>query len=127
MVSEPTRGYWCECWTEGLTSGTSGLVLLASFDAHSATQAVRWIAVALRTITSALDPSASAEAWSWLDKGRTTTTKSLLHGEPCAVSINTRGTRITWTARPALFLSLANRRAAELPTCTERFQPHPGF
>lgn len=52
------RGYWCECWTEAIRGGTKEPVLLASFDACSAAQADRWVAVALRTISPVLDADA---------------------------------------------------------------------
>lgn len=122
-MTELIRGYWCECWTEDLT-GTRRPALLASIDTYAATQAVRWIAVALRTIISALEPSASAEAWIWLDEGRMATTRALLCAEPCSVSVDNATTRITWTARPVSFLPLAHRQGAELPACSEQFKPH---
>ncbi|MFJ4806012.1 hypothetical protein [Streptomyces murinus] len=56
------RGYWCECWTENLTTRQQP-TLLASFDAYSASQADRWISTALRTISPTLDTNASDEVW----------------------------------------------------------------
>ncbi|MBT2871272.1 hypothetical protein [Streptomyces sp. McG7] len=120
-MSAPTRGYWCECWTEDLTSA-EGPAFLASFDAHSAPQADRWIAVALRTISPALDPDASDEAWAWLYEGRVETRQALLRSEPCTVTVTHASTRITWTVRPALFLPLADRKGAELPACAYDFK-----
>ncbi|MET7727715.1 hypothetical protein [Streptomyces mirabilis] len=118
-----TRGFWCECWTETLTD-TRQSTFRGSFDAHSAGQADRWIAIALRTITPALDSRASDEAWDWLYEGRIETRRALLRSEPCTVTINQGDTRITWTARPALFLPLAHRRSLELPPCAYDFKPH---
>lgn len=68
-MNVPTRRYWCKCWTENAT-GTGGPRLLASFDAHSAPQADRWVATALRTISPALDSDASDEAWTRLQEER---------------------------------------------------------
>lgn len=87
-MKAPTRGYWCECWTQDIR-GRELPELKASFDAHSAPQADRWIAVALRTISPALDPDASNEAWEWLQNGRADTRRALLrmqplHGDPHA-------------------------------------------
>ncbi|MFF1741156.1 hypothetical protein [Streptomyces mirabilis] len=121
-----TRGFWCECWTEDLTEAQQP-TLRGSFDAHSAGQADRWIAIALRTITPALDSRASDEAWEWLYEGRIKTKRALLCSEPCTVSINQGGTRITWTARPVLFLPLAHRQGIELSTCAHDFKPHAGY
>jgi len=120
-MSAPTRGYWCECWTEDLTSA-EGPTLLASFDAHSAPQADRWIAVALRTISPALDSDASAEAWAWLYEERVETRQALLRSEPCTVTVTHANTRITWTVRTVLFLPLAHRQGAELPLCAYAFK-----
>ncbi|MFE2025490.1 hypothetical protein ACFW9V_10130 [Streptomyces hygroscopicus] len=113
-MSAPTRGYWCECWTEDLTSA-EGPALPASFDAHSAPQADRWIAVALRTIPS-------DEAWAWLYEGRVETRQALMRSEPCTVTVTHASTRITWAVRPALFLPLAHRGGDELPACAYDFR-----
>ncbi|MGY4277724.1 hypothetical protein ACVILE_003904 [Streptomyces sp. M18.1] len=124
LMDKPARGYWCECWTESLRETTEGPALRASFDAYSAPQADRWVAVALRTISPALDADASDEAWAWLHDGRTETRRALLRQEPCSVSIAHAGTRITWTIRPVLFLPLAHRQGTELPACAHDFKPY---
>ncbi|MFE5402445.1 hypothetical protein ACFQ9Z_13765 [Streptomyces sp. NPDC056580] len=125
MLSQATRrGFWCECWTEDLT-GQRGPALLASFDAYSAPQADRWVAVALRTISPALDTDASDEAWEWLYEGRIQTRQALLRAELCAVSVTHASTRITWAIRPVAFLSLAHRQGTELPPCSADFRPQP--
>ncbi|MGW1275796.1 hypothetical protein ACWD4V_02400 [Streptomyces tsukubensis] len=108
-------GYWCECRT------ASGLI--ASIDAPTANHAVRWIAIALHTILPALDLDASAHAWRWLQQDRHTMTADLHQGEPITFTITTPTTRITWTARPALFLPLAHRHNVQLPPCAGAFRP----
>ncbi|MFD6171844.1 hypothetical protein [Streptomyces coeruleorubidus] len=118
------RGYWCECWTQDLTNDSEQPTLHASFDAYSAPQADRWVAVALRTITPALDTAASDEAWAWLYEERVETRRALLRSEPCTVTVMHATTRITWTIRPVLFLPLAHRRGSELPACAYDFKPH---
>lgn len=65
LMKLPRLGFWCECWTESLTEQRPP-TLVASFDAHSAPQANRWVAVALETISPALDLDASTEAWEWM-------------------------------------------------------------
>ncbi|MFI6335904.1 hypothetical protein [Streptomyces sp. NPDC050535] len=120
-MDKPRRGYWCECWTQDIAE-TGWPSLLASFDAYSAPQADRWVAVALRTISPALDPEASDEAWAWLYEGRAETRRALLCSEPCTVSVTHTSTRITWTIRPVLFLPLAHRHAVELPDCAKEFK-----
>ncbi|MFF7367820.1 hypothetical protein [Streptomyces tricolor] len=124
LTSNTRRGFWCECWTEDLTE-EQGPALLASFDAYSAPQADRWVAVALRTISPALDSDASDEAWEWLHDGRAKTRRALLRSEPCTVSVTHVGTRVTWTIRPVTYLPLAHRTGRELPTCAHDFKPQP--
>ncbi len=116
-MKEPTRGYWCECWTEDLTD-KQGRILRASFDAYSAAQADRWIAVALRTLPPALDPDAFDEAWTWLYDGRIDTRRAL-HGDhhPGRHARDLDG-------RPVLFLPLARRQGSDLPACAHTFTPH---
>ncbi|WP_425580903.1 hypothetical protein [Streptomyces thermoalcalitolerans] len=118
------RGYWCECWTEAVRGGTKEPVLLASFDACSAAQADRWVAVALRTISPMLDADALDEAWAWLYEDRIETRRALLRREPCTVTLTHANTRITWAIRPVLFLPLAHRQNAELPPCAHAFKHH---
>ncbi|MFF8931267.1 hypothetical protein ACF1AO_28780 [Streptomyces longwoodensis] len=122
LTKELRRGYWCECWTEDLTQQRRP-ALLASFDAYSAPQADRWAAVTLRTISPALDPDASDEAWEWLYKGRIETRRALLRSEPCTVSVSHEDIRITWTIRPVAFLPIAHRQGVELPACANDFTP----
>ncbi|MFD8810571.1 hypothetical protein ACFV23_03485 [Streptomyces sp. NPDC059627] len=123
-MDKPRRGFWCECWTEDLTDGMQWPALRASFDAYSAPQADRWVAIVLRTISPALDPDASDEVWAWLHDGRAETRRALLRLEPCTVSVTQASTCITWTIRPVIFLPLAHRQEAELPACTYVFKPN---
>ncbi|MFH9943715.1 hypothetical protein ACH4OT_30910 [Streptomyces murinus] len=123
-MKPPRSGYWCECWTENLTTRQQP-ALLASFDASSASQADRWISIALRTISPALDANASDEAWEWLCEGRIETRQALLRAEPCTVPVTPAKTRIMWTIRPVLFLPLAHRQGTELPACANEFRPRP--
>ncbi|MFV2118239.1 hypothetical protein ACE14D_07235 [Streptomyces sp. Act-28] len=122
-MSSPTRGYWCECWTQNLTT-TEAPVLRVSFDAYSASQATRWVAIALRTISPALDSNASDRVWTWLYEERAETIQALMRSEPCTLTITQAGTHITWTIRPVPFLPLAHRQSTELPACTQSFQPY---
>ncbi|MFJ3773613.1 hypothetical protein ACIPX0_18145 [Streptomyces sp. NPDC090075] len=124
LMDKPRRGFWCECWTEDLTDGMQWPALRASFDAYSAPQADRWVAIALRTISPALDPDASDEVWAWLHDGRAATRRALLRLEPCTVSVTQASTRITWTIRPVTFLPMTHRQDAELPACAYTFKPH---
>jgi len=62
VTKEIRRGYGCECRTQDLTTGRRP-ALLASYDAYTAPEADNRVAATLRTITPALDPEASDEAW----------------------------------------------------------------
>ncbi|MGW0712830.1 hypothetical protein ACWD4G_44055 [Streptomyces sp. NPDC002643] len=124
LNSEARQGYWCECWTEDLTNEDE-LTFQGSFDAYSAPQADRWVAVALRTISPAFDPEASQQAWHWLYDARIDTRRALLRHEPCTVSVTNATTRITWTIHPVIFLPLAHRQGGELPACAYQFKPQP--
>ena len=125
LMDKPQRGFWCECWTQDVNDETGWPAHRASFDAYSAPQADRWVAVALRTISPALDPDASDEAWAWLYDGRIDTRRALLRMEPCTVSLTHASTRITWTIRPVIFLPMAHRQGIELPPCAHDFKPQP--
>jgi hypothetical protein len=114
------RGYWCECWTTNTTTGDAP-GLLASFEAVTATLAVRWIRVVLRTIVSALDSDAADRAWAWLTSGYVAAIGDLERAQRCAFAITHANTHIEWTARPVLFLPLAHRQNSNLPACTEQF------
>lgn len=119
---KPTPGYWCECWTTA--NGAKEPDLIASIDAQTAEQAVRWIAIALHTVEPALDVYASAKAWRWIYEDRHTMTEDLRRLNPASLSItNTARTNITWTARPVLFLPLTHRQNTQLPPCTQQFRP----
>ncbi|MFF9477408.1 hypothetical protein [Streptomyces sp. NPDC014733] len=123
-VPVPRPGYWCECWTQSPATGETP-VLLASCEGDSAVQAVRWIRVALSTITSALEAEAAAHARRWMAGGYVSAIETLAYNTPYTFTVSHRDTRIEWTARPVLFLDLAHRTATELPACTETFTPRP--
>jgi hypothetical protein len=119
-----TPGYWCECTTQHSIDTTT---FTASFTANSPHQAVRWIRIALRTISPALDPAAAEHAWQWLLHDHTRATTDLHQGQAIALTIQHHATALTWTARPVLFLPLAHRHSRQLPPCAERFhkpEPH---
>ncbi|MFI6289549.1 hypothetical protein ACIBCM_33245 [Streptomyces sp. NPDC051018] len=115
-----TPGYWCECWTHDLGTGAPP-ALVGSIDVETATQAVRWIRVALRTLVSALEPEPFERAWDWLSLEYATTVTTLTAGKPCALTITHARTTIQWTARPVHFAKLAHRRGVNLPACAEQF------
>ncbi|WP_405881406.1 hypothetical protein OG762_24255 [Streptomyces sp. NBC_01136] len=115
-------GFWGECVTT--RQGRDAIqqaTLTGSFEAHSATQAIRWVRVALRTVTPALDQVEGQRAFAWLSHGQWEAVHRVSHGEPFAFEVSTNGLHILWTIRRVLFLPLAHRRAGQLPACAERF------
>jgi hypothetical protein len=116
-------GYWCECWTQSPATGEAP-TLVASIDVARAADAIRWIRIALRTITPALDRTASHDAWAWLTTGQLDATQALQAGKPYAYTAHRTTTTIEWTARPVTFLALTHRQGRPLPQCADRFRPH---
>lgn len=55
-------GYRCECHTIRPANGDA-TALLGSIDVETALQAVRWIRVAVRTLSPVLNSEAFEEAW----------------------------------------------------------------
>ncbi len=118
LMKLPRWGFWCECWTESLTEqGPSALV--ASFDAYFAPQVDRWVAVALETISPALDADASSAAWEWMYDGRIDTRRAL-HGAT-SPRRHTHHLDEPTGALPAP----RNRQGTELPACAHDFTPRP--
>jgi hypothetical protein len=122
LTTEPTRGFWCECWTEDIEDTADpekGPALRGSFDAYSASQADRWVSVALRTISPALDTDASDEAWTWLYDERIDTRQALLGREPCKVTVtHAAPASLGRPARPSSCRSLTDRGGTSQPAHT---------
>jgi hypothetical protein len=112
-------GYWCECWT---TTPGEAPALLASIDVTTPADAIRWIRIALRTITPALNRTAAQDAWTWLTTGQLDATQLLQAGKPSTYTAHHATTSIEWTARPVTYLTLAHR-AAKRPSCADGFRP----
>ncbi len=117
-------GFWCECWTQSPATG-EGPALLTSFRALTAPRAVRWMRIALRTLTSGLDAEAAGHAWNWIGVGYLNDIETLMREQPCAMTISHGDTHIGWTARPALFLPMAHPQTAQLPACATQFTLEP--
>ncbi|GAA2230293.1 hypothetical protein [Streptomyces nogalater] len=115
-------GFWCECL---LTSAESdSTVLVGSFDAYAARDAVRWIRIAVRMLVSVVDAAEAEPAHEWLLFGSNPTAAALERGEPFAIALRHEQLRLVWSARPVGFLPLAHRTGRALPPCaSERAQP----
>ncbi|MGW8571004.1 hypothetical protein [Streptomyces niveus] len=123
-MNRPTRvllgGYRCECHTSSLSNGDAA-ALLGSVDVETAPQAVRWIRVALRTLSPALNSETYEEAWQWLTEDHHDALQALVQGEPITLTLQQDPTTIQWTARPVQFLKLTTRQGINSPTCTKEY------
>ncbi|MFB6948748.1 hypothetical protein ACFCXP_03850 [Streptomyces niveus] len=123
-MNRPTRvllgGYRCECHTSSLSNGDAA-ALLGSVDVETAPQAVRWIRVALRTLSPALNSETYGEARQWLSEDHHDALQALVQGEPITLTLQQGPTTIQWTARPVQFLKLTTRQGINLPACTQEY------
>ena len=100
MVSaaELTTGYLVECFHSTDTLSPLGYRRHA---ADTPAGAVRWIRVALRTVSAApLDPEADAIVWAWLQGGDRDAIRDLTEGRPVGLTITHQGERLQWTVQP---------------------------
>ncbi|MFJ8495326.1 hypothetical protein ACIRBZ_44415 [Streptomyces sp. NPDC094038] len=112
-------GFWCECL---LTSAESdSTVLVGSFDAYGARDAVRWIRIAVRMLVSVVDAAEAEPVHEWLLFGSYPTAAALERGEPFAVALRHEQLRLVWSARPVGFLPLAHRTGRALPPCAQEW------
>lgn len=117
-------GYRCECTTTPDTAHSP--VIVATLDATSPTQAVRWIRIAARTLASSLERDAFNDAWDWLTHGHQDASDALDDGEPCTFAISHHHTRIEWTARPVLYLPMAPLKPTSPRACLTDYPAHIG-
>ncbi|MEV8363961.1 hypothetical protein [Streptomyces niveus] len=91
---------------------------------ETASQAVRWIRVAVRTLSPALNSEAFEETWQWLLEDHHDALQALVQGEPITLTLQQGPTTIQWTARPVQFLKLTTRKGINFPACTEEYTGH---
>ncbi|MFE9258588.1 hypothetical protein [Streptomyces sp. NPDC006879] len=116
VASQP--GFWCECI---LTSPhRENTVLVGSFAAPDARDAVRWIRIAVRMLVSILDDTAAEPVHDWLLLGGSPTAARLERGEPFTIVLPNDQLRLAWSARPVRYLPLAHRTRS-LPPCAEEW------
>lgn len=106
-------GYWCECTANGKRIG--------SFDAYSPHQALRWTRISLMMLTTELDEAPYRQAQHWATNGQAQAVRNLRAGHAETFTITHRGTALTWTTRPALFLTMLHRQTTQLPPCSQHF------
>ncbi|MGW6310456.1 hypothetical protein [Streptomyces niveus] len=110
------RGYQCKCHTSG-----DATTLLGSIDVETAPQAIRWIRVAVRTLSPTLNSEAFEEAWQWLTEDHHDALQALVQGEPSTLTLQQGSTAIQWTARPVQFLKLTTRQGINFPACAQEY------
>ena len=83
--------------------------------------------IAVRAVAMGLEPGERRAALDWVDGGGCIRAIAQLRGgEPCAFAVGHGGTRVVWTARPVLFLPLADRDGRRLPLCAGMFPTEAG-
>lgn len=98
------------------------MTLVASFEAVSAVQAVRWVHDIARRLASSLDTTERVRALRWLDGSQChAALDGLVDGMPFEFSVSCGRTRVTWTVQQVWFLALADRVGRRLPDCAGRF------
>lgn len=112
-VTQP--GFWCECLLTSTESDDT--VLVGSFDAYAAGDAVRWIRIAVRMLISVVDAAEAEPVHEWLLFGSNPTAAALERGEPFTIALRHEQLRLAWSARPVSFLPLAHRTGRALPPC----------
>lgn len=111
----PRPGFWCECL---LTSSESdSTVLVGSFAAYAARDAVRWIRIAVRMLVSVADDAEAEPVHEWLLFGGQLTAAALEQGKQFAIALRHEPLQLAWSARPVDFLPLAHRTGRVLPPC----------
>ncbi|MGW1713081.1 hypothetical protein [Streptomyces sp. NPDC002156] len=108
-------GWWCEFTAYSTADGGNGGTGLRTKVADTPEQALVWMRLAVRVLLSAFDAEDTERAFRWLDHGQWEAVMRLRAGETYAFVASAGDTRVEWSARPVLFLSLA--RADHGPQC----------
>ncbi|MYQ91461.1 hypothetical protein GTY20_09035 [Streptomyces sp. SID4946] len=108
-------GFWCEFLL--VSAEADNTVLVGSFDAYAARDAVRWIRIAVRMLVSVADEAEAEPVHEWLLFGGRPTAAALERGEPFAIALRHKHLHLAWSARPVGFLPLADRTGRTLPPC----------
>ncbi|MEU0676109.1 hypothetical protein ABZ330_25075 [Streptomyces sp. NPDC006172] len=114
-AADTEPGFWCECLLASAESDST--LMVGSFDAYAARDAVRWLRVAVRMLVSVVDDAETEPVYEWLLLGEAATTAELERGEPFAIALQHKQLRLAWSARPVSFLPLAHRTGRALPPC----------
>lgn len=111
----PQPGFWCECLLT--SSEADSTVLVGSFAAYAARDAVRWIRIAVRMLLSVVDEAEAEPVHEWLLFGGPLTAAELDRGESFAIALRHEHLHLAWSARPVDFLPLSHRTGRVLPPC----------
>lgn len=113
-------GYWCEYHLVS-PEKEFGRRTVASLGVDSVRSAVQWVEASLRTFVPLLAPGEVEKALRWLRSGQRQTADALLGGRGISISLVHGKTRIEWTIRPVVFLTLASRLGQPLPFCVDLY------
>ncbi|MFD0033813.1 hypothetical protein ACFVJK_37395 [Streptomyces sp. NPDC127172] len=113
-------GFWSECLL--ITPDTDTLV--ASYDAHTAGETLRWLRVVVRMLQSVLTDDEAEPVTFWLLFGQERSHADLEQGQPLELTLRPSrrpGLAVRFTARPVIFLPLLDRDVRQPPACSQQW------
>jgi hypothetical protein len=117
----PVRpGFWSEC----LLATPDADTLVASYDAHTARATLRWLRIVVRMLQSVLTDDEAEPVTVWLLFGHLRSHADLEQGRPFELVLRLSrrpGLEVRFTARPVIFLPLADRDRRGRPACSQQW------
>ncbi|MFC9614457.1 hypothetical protein [Streptomyces sp. NPDC056938] len=113
-------GFWSECLLVTPDADT----LVASYDAHTAEETLRWLRIVVRMLQSLLTEGEAEPITDWLLFGHHRSHADLAQGWPLELTLRPSrrpGLEVRFTARPVVFLPLADRDPQRLRACSGRW------
>jgi hypothetical protein len=113
-------GLWSECLLVTPDADT----LVASYDAHTAGETLRWLRVVVRMLQSVLTDDEAEPVTAWLLFGQSRSHAGLEQGRPFELILRPSrrpGLAVRFTARPVIFLPLLDRDVRHLPACSQQW------
>lgn len=110
------RGWWCEA-----TARSGQRTRIRTYRIARPERALIWMRTEVRTMLSGFSADDQERAGGWLDHGQWEAVYRLRAGETYTFSASVRTTRLTWSARPVLFLALCGPAGtSNPPSCAAR-------
>ncbi|MET8210558.1 hypothetical protein ABZT51_31915 [Streptomyces sp. NPDC005373] len=113
-------GFWSECLLVTPDADT----LVASYDAHTAGETLRWLRVVVRMLRSVLTDDEAEPVTSGCCSDSVAPTPTSKQGRPLELILRPSrrpGLAVRFTARPVIFLPLLDRDVRHLPACSQQW------